>query len=135
MLTFKHAFNSKNSICYLGSCFGKPFLLPLISNNLLSRCMMVREWGINELLPCLPKFSPKWGVCVCVFVGSALQREEKRVVPQMHTHLYIYIYYTLHTLVGRLDLMGQSRELGWAHKKSSSNMCPVPLWTTMQKIN
>ena len=55
-------------------------------------------------------------VCVCVFVGSALQREEKRVVPQMHTHLYIYIYiyiyYTLHTLVGRLDLMGQSRELG-----------------------
>ena len=53
-------------------------------------------------------------VCVCVFVGSALQREEKRVVPQMRvrTHTHIYIYYILHTLVERLDLMGQSRELG-----------------------
>ena len=130
MLTFKHAFNSKNSTGYLGSYFEKPFLLPLISNKFLFGCVMVREWGINELFPCLPKFSLKWSVWVCL--PGVLSKEKKGCSPKkMQTHLYIY--YTLHTLVGRLDLMGQSSELGWAHKKSSNNMCPVPLWTTMQK--
>ena len=129
MLTFKHAFNSKNSSSYLGSCHGKPFFLPLISNKLLSECVMVREWGINEFFSCFPKFSSK---CKCVCgCRECSPREEKRLLSKMHTHLYIY--YTLHILFGRLDLMGQSNELGWAHKKSSNNMCPVPLWTTMQK--
>ena len=137
MLTFKHAFNSKNSSGYLGSCHGKPFFLPLISNKLLSECVMVREWGINELFPCLPKFSPKWSVCVCL--PGVLSKEKKWCSSKKCNHIslyiYIYIYYTLHTLVGRLDLMGQSSELGWVHKKSSNNMCPVLLWTIMQKIN
>ena len=134
MLTFKHEFNSKNSTDYLGSYFGKPFLLPLISNNLLSECVMVREWGINELFPCLLKFSPKWSVWVCL--PGVLSKEKKIGCFSKkckHISLYIYIYYILHTLFGRLDLMGQSSELGWAHKKSSNNTCPVPLWTTMQK--
>ena len=133
MLTFKHAFNNKNSTSYLGLCHRKPFLLPLISNKLLSGCAMVWELGINELFPCLPKFNPKCK-CVCV-CRECSPREEKRMLSKMHTHLYIYIYYTLHTLFGRLDLMGQSSELGWTYKKSSNNMCPIPLWTTMQKIN
>ena len=134
MLTFKHTFNSKNLSDYLGSCHGKPFFLPLISNKLLSGCVMVREWGINELFPCLPKFSPKCK-CVCVCQECSPKRRKKSALQNAHTSIYIYIYYTLHTLVGRLDLMSQSSELGWAHKKSNNNMCPVPLWTTMQKIN
>ena len=76
MLTFKHAFNSKNSSGYLGSCHEKPFLLPLISNKLFSGCVMVQEWVINELFPCLPKFSPKWSVCVCL--PGVLSKEKKR---------------------------------------------------------
>ena len=73
MLTFKHAFNSKNSTGYLESCHRKPFLLPLISNKLLFGCVMVREREINELFPCLPKFSPK--VQVCVFSSMIFSKE------------------------------------------------------------
>ena len=102
-------------------------------------CFPGAWWSKNEgsMSSSLASQNSVQSASVCVFVRSALQREEKRVLSKMHTHLYIYIYiyYTLHTLFGRLDLIGQSSELGWAHKKSSNNMCPVPLWTIMQKIN
>ena len=90
MLTFKHAFNSKNSTGYLESCHGKPFLLPLISNKLLSECVMVREREINELFPYLPKFSPK--VQACVFAGSVLQKKKKDALQKKCKHISLYIY-------------------------------------------
>ena len=136
MLTIKHPFNSKIQSVTLVRALGSHFCSPLISNNLLSGCVMVREWGINELFPCLLKFSPKWSVWVCLL--GVLSKEKKigcssKKCKHISLYIYIYIYYTLYTLFGWLDLMGQSSELEWAHKKSSNNMCPVPLWITMQK--
>ena len=95
MLTFKHVFNSKNLTGYFGLYHGKPFLLPLISNKLLSGCVMVRELGINELFLYLSKFSSK---CKCVYVcRECSPREEKRMLSKnAHTSIYIYIHYTLY---------------------------------------
>ena len=136
MLTIKHAFNSKIQSVTLVHALGSHFFSPFLSNNLLSGCVMLRGWAINELFPLIPKIQSKVE-CVRVWPGVFFKekKRESSPPPKAHTplYIYIYIYCTLHTLVGRLDLMGQSSELGWAHKKSSNNLCPVPLWTTMQK--
>ena len=60
--------------------------------------------------------------CVRVWPGVFFKenKRESGPPPKAHTplyiytnkYIYIYIYCTLHTLVGRLDLMGQSSELG-----------------------
>ncbi|RVX12758.1 Receptor-like protein 12 [Vitis vinifera] len=42
---FANLSNLQNSTRYLGSCFGKPFLLPLMSNNLLSGGKIPEEIG------------------------------------------------------------------------------------------
>ena len=119
MLTFKYAFNGKKWTDYLGLCHGKPFLPHLISKKLLQVRDGMRikdQWA----LPFPPqKFNPSVSVCAC----SALQEKKKRSLSKC---TYIYIYITHYTLFGSLDLMGQSSELGWAHKKSSNNMCPIP---------
>ena len=84
----------------------------------------------------LPFLHPRFNLCVlsrqmcsaCPFLA-----QEEEVFLCTYIYIYIYIYHILHTLFESLDLMGQSSELGWVHKKSSNNMCPTPLWTTMQK--
>ena len=70
---------------------------------------MVRELGINELFPFLPKKSIQVQVCVRAVLSKRRKRE---LSPNAHISQYIYIYYTLHTLFGPLDLMSQSSELG-----------------------
>ena len=135
MLTIKHAFNSKIQSVTLVHALRSHFYslwYPII-------CFPGAWWSENERSmnsSLVSQNSVQSGVCECVCRESS-QREERMLTNKMQTPLslsiYIYIYCTLHTLVGRLDLMGQSSELGWAHKKSSNNICPIPLWTTMQK--
>ena len=52
----------------------------------------------------------------------------------MHIYIYIYIYYTLHTLFGPLDLMSQSSELEWAHKKIKQQYVSNPIMDYNAKI-
>ena len=54
-------------------------------------------------------------VQVQVCMRTVLSKRRKEESP--NAHISQYIYYTLHTLFGSLDLMGQSSELEWAHKK------------------
>ena len=112
------------------------FRASLVSKNTLSSWWCENPGSMSSSLS-TPKIqfvcSLKSACSVCPFSAPKKNRN-------LHLHLciytnkYIHIYYTLHTLFGPLDLMGQSSKLGWTHKKSSNNMCSAPLWTTMQKI-
>ena len=98
MLTIKHAFNSKIQSVTLVRALGSHFCSPLISNNLLFGCVMVREWAINELFPCLPKFSPKWSVWVCL-PGELSKRRKDALPKNANTSLSLYIYIQINTYI------------------------------------
>ena len=89
MLTFKHAFNSKNSSGYLGSCHGKPFLLlwyPISCFLVCDGSRMRDQWVL--LLP--PKIQSKVK-CVCVFWRAILFSSLWRALPaNTHTHTSLW---------------------------------------------
>ena len=92
------------------------FLIPLPPRR-SSVCdnMWIRvQWAFPFLHP---RFSPS---VLCV-PSPAKEEETKRWSERERAisfHLFIYI--THYTLFGPLNLMGQSSELGWAHKKMSN---------------
>ena len=99
------------------------FCTPLVSKNMLSLWWYENPGSMSSSLS-TPKIQSVCALKTSVQCMPFFQPKKKK---------YIYIYHTLHTLFGPLDLMGKSSKFGWAHKKSSNNMCPAPLWTIMQK--
>ena len=92
MLTFKHVFNSKKRIGYLGLCHGKSFLPPLISNKLLE----VRDGTRIRDQPALPLPSQN-SVQVQVCMRTVLSKRRKEESPNAHISQYIYRFiYILH---------------------------------------
>ena len=107
MSTFKHAFNrNKNEmVTWIDAMRSHPFNL---ATDVLQAALRVRDGPRMRDQLALP-FSPKDSVQDENMEYS--QKEEKwDIYHYLHlTHLFIYIY---HTLVGPLDLMGQSSKLG-----------------------
>ena len=99
--------------------------------------MKERNLGFNWLFPFYTqKLCVLWRDRSCSTFSSSVptrKTEHNWIATLPFSLIYIYITHITHTQFGPLDLMGQSSELGWAHRNQAI-ICPTPLWTTMQKI-
>ena len=108
------------------------FRAPLVSKNMLSPWWCENPGSMSSSLSS-PKIQSMCALKTNVQCMPFFNPRRRSLPLHLYIYIYIHIYYTLHTLFGLLYLMGQSSKLGWGHKKPSNNMCPAPLWTTMQK--
>ena len=119
---------------------------PFLCSSSVQGCaqfMKERNPRFNWLFPSYtPKLCVLWRDRSCTFSSLVPKRkiEQNMITTLPFPLIYICIYiihicitHITHTQFGPLDLMGQSSELGWAHRYQAI-ICPTPLWTTMQKI-